>query len=103
MSDSLLLSARRSSSSHANSTVSDVCVTCPSLPSFLAPLSPYHCKLFKSCAAYTELRQSEVFPQNCSENCKWTYGQVPPSSFPHAWSIVNRKRLIFSLTPPSAI
>ncbi|XP_071332547.1 zinc fingers and homeoboxes protein 3 isoform X2 [Trachinotus anak] len=75
MSDSRLLSARRSRSPHANSTVSDVGITCPSLPS--------------------------VLPQNCSENCKRTYGQVPLSSFPHAWSIVIQKQLIFSLTPHS--
>ncbi len=46
MSVSLLLSARRSSSSHANSTVSDVCVTCPSLPSVRPSyFPPLHCLL----------------------------------------------------------
>ncbi|XP_026223129.1 zinc fingers and homeoboxes protein 3 isoform X3 [Anabas testudineus] len=42
---------------------------------------------------------SQIFLQNCSENCKWTYGQILPPSFPHAWSIVSWKQLIFSLTP----
>ncbi|CAK6968221.1 unnamed protein product%2C partial [Scomber scombrus] len=32
---------------------------------------------------------SEVFPLNCSENYKWTYGHVPPSPPTHAWSIVH--------------
>lgn len=39
---------------------------------------------------------SRISPQNCSESHKWTHGQVPLSSFPHAWPIVT-----FSLTPHS--
>ncbi|XP_039460655.1 zinc fingers and homeoboxes protein 3 isoform X1 [Oreochromis aureus] len=69
-----MLCARRSSSSHANSTVSDVGVTCLPLPS--------------------------DFPKNSSDNHKWTHGQDQPPPFPHAWSIVNEKPIFF-LTPHS--
>ncbi|CAB1451008.1 unnamed protein product, partial [Pleuronectes platessa] len=54
-------------------------------------------------AADSERRPGEVFTQNCGETCEWIYGRVSPSSLPHAWSIVNRKRLTFSLTPCSLL
>ncbi|XP_029011597.1 zinc fingers and homeoboxes protein 3 isoform X2 [Betta splendens] len=43
----------------------------------------------------------QIFTPNCPGNSIWTYGQVLPPSFPHVWSIVGRKQLVFSLSAHS--
>ncbi|XP_035809483.2 zinc fingers and homeoboxes protein 3 isoform X1 [Amphiprion ocellaris] len=65
-----------------------------------AAQEPFSQSWGKSSATHSHVHSDQDFPKYCSENHTRTYGQVPPSSFPHAWSIVNEKP-IFSPTPRS--